>query len=123
VAHAAQKGISAAQFWIEARWIFYNLSVFPYLWPKTSIFLEMQPRDRFGLATPDLNIKKATKKIAGVFEPIPSEYLFTTQKSLSERDLITFLLSLEFSEEKAFAQSFGIREGTILRTLIPISLL
>jgi hypothetical protein len=36
---------------------------------------------------------KSEEKAAGVFEPIPSVYRLTTQKSLSERDLIPFCFS------------------------------
>jgi hypothetical protein len=58
---AAQNGIFAAQSWFEIRWFFDILSVFPQiLWkfgPKSQYFCKfsrMRPRDRFGLATPDL---------------------------------------------------------------------
>jgi hypothetical protein len=63
--HAAQKGISAAQSWIETRWFFDILSVFPQflskIGPKSQYFwkfFRMRPRDRFGLATPGLKLSQ-----------------------------------------------------------------
>jgi hypothetical protein len=61
--------------------------------------------------------KKAKKKIRGKirtqsrFEPSRAQSLFDTQKSLSERYLITFCFSRNFRSEKLFAQSFGTREA------------
>jgi hypothetical protein len=58
---AAQKKISVAQSWIETRWFFNILSVFPQFLSKSGSKsqkfwknLQMRPRDRFGLATPVL---------------------------------------------------------------------
>ncbi len=53
--------------------------------------------------------KRNNKQIgqtASVLEPIPSEYRFTTQKSISEWDLILFRFSCYFCTTKLFVQSF-----------------
>jgi hypothetical protein len=50
------------------------------------------------------------EKASSGLEPIPSEYLFITQKSLFERDLVVFAGSGNFQTSKLFAQSFETRE-------------
>ncbi len=47
----------------------------------------------------------------GRIEPSRAQSLFDTQKSLSERHLITFWFSRNFRSEKLFAESFGTREA------------
>ncbi len=61
-----------------------------------------------------MNFEKAKKKIrqtAERFEPSRAESLLDTQKSLSERYLITFCFLRNFRSEKLFAESFGTREA------------
>ncbi len=45
----------------------------------------------------------------GRFEPSRAQSLLDTQKSLSERYLVTFCFSRNFRSEKLFAASFGTR--------------
>ncbi len=47
----------------------------------------------------------------GRFEPSQAQCLLNTQKSLSEKYLITFCFSRNFRSEKLFAESFGTREA------------
>ncbi len=47
----------------------------------------------------------------GGIEPSRAQCLLDTQKSLSERYLITFCFSRNFRSEKLFAESFGTREA------------
>jgi hypothetical protein len=56
-------------------------------------------------------VKKKIRQSAGRFEPSRAQCLFDTQKSLSERYLITFCFSRNFRSEKLFAESFGTREA------------
>ncbi len=56
-------------------------------------------------------MKKKIRQTAGRFEPSRAQSLFDTQKSLSERYLITFCFSRNFRSEKLFAESFGTREA------------
>jgi hypothetical protein len=52
-----------------------------------------------GLREPRYGFARQT---VGGFESNPPEYRFTTQKSLSERDLILFFYFMDASKEKAF---------------------
>ncbi len=56
-------------------------------------------------------MKKKNRQIARRIEPSRAQSLFDTQKSLSERYLITFCFSRNFWSEKLFAESFGTREA------------
>jgi hypothetical protein len=56
-------------------------------------------------------VKKKFRQTAGRFEPSRAQSLYDTQKSLSEKYLITFCFSKNFRSEKLFAESFGTREA------------